>query len=346
MTCPPAQPVWSVELSRVVNVPDPRLVSRSYSFALVAGLVFSIAPGASAADYPVRQVRVVVPFPAGGGADTISRVVFAKLSEDFGQQFVIDNRGGGSGTIGAGVVAKAPADGYMILHDATGFSINPSMFASLPYNPARDFDPVFLAGIVPNLLVVHPSITAATVTDLIAMAKATPEGLNWASSGNGSVQHMALELFKVNAGIRLNHIPYKGGAPVLVDLIGGHIKFYFSNAAASSGHVKSRTIRAIAHTGRGRLAAFPALSPMSDTLPGYEAYEWNGVFAPAGTPAAVVNRLNTGLNAAIRAPAVVDRLASLSVQVRANTPADFGAYVKSETEKWGKIVRGANIKAE
>jgi tripartite-type tricarboxylate transporter receptor subunit TctC len=157
---------------------------------------------------------------------------------------------------------------------------------------------------------------------------------------------MALELFKVSAGIRLNHIPYKGGAPALVDLIGGHIRFYFSNAAASTGHVKAGTLRGIAHTGRGRLAALPDLPPMADTLPGYEAYEWNGVFVPAGTPRAIVTRLNSALNAVIKAPAVQDRMASLSVQVRANTPEDFGAYVKSETEKWGKVIRSANIKAE
>ena len=315
------------------------------SKALFIGLCAATL-SAAAADYPARQVRVVVPFPPGGGADTISRVLFTKLSEDFGHQFIIDNRGGGSGTIGAGLVAKAQADGYVILHDATGHSINPSMFATLPYNAARDFDPVFLAGTVPNLLVMHPSIKATTVTELIALAKATKEGLNWASSGTGSVQHMALELFKVSAGVPLNHIPYKGGAPALIDVVGGHTKFYFSNAAASSSHVRAGTVRSIAHTGRGRLAALPDIPPMADTLPGYEAYEWNGVFVPAGTPRAIVERLNTGLNAVIRMPAVVERMASLSVQVRANTPAEFGAYVKSETEKWGKIIRGANIKAE
>lgn len=313
--------------------------------ACIAAL-FLIPALATAADYPMRQVRVVVPFPPGGGADTISRTLFTKLSEDFGHQFIIDNRGGGSGTIGANIVAKASNDGYVILHDATGFSINPSMFATLPYHPARDFDPVFLAGVVPNLLVMHPSIKAGTVADLIALAKSTKEGLNWASSGNGSVQHMALELFKASAGIPLNHVPYKGGAPALVDVMGGHIKFYFSNAAASTGHVRSGTLRALAHTGRGRLAALPDIPPMADTLPGYEAYEWNGVFVPAGTPKPIVARLNSGLNAVVRAPAVSERMASLSVQTRANTPADFGTFVKTETEKWGKIIRGANIKAE
>lgn len=306
----------------------------------------AVVVSSGAADYPERQVRVVVPFPPGGGADTISRTLFAKVSEDLGRQFIIDNRGGGSGTIGAGLVAKSAPDGYVILHDATGFSINPSMLPSLPYKPAQDFAPVFLAATVPNLLVIHPSVKATTLAELIAMAKATKDGLNWASSGTGSVQHMAMELFKVSAGIRLNHVPYKGGGPALVDVVGGHIKFYFSNAAASSSHVKAGTVRAIAHTGRGRLAALPDIPSMSDTLPGYEAYEWNGDFVPAGTPTPIVDRLNKALNAAIRAPAVVNRLASLSVQVRANTPADFGAYVKSETEKWGSIIRGAQIKPE
>jgi tripartite-type tricarboxylate transporter receptor subunit TctC len=309
-------------------------------------VIFATAMSAAAADYPARQVRVVVPFPPGGGADTIARTIFTKVSEDLGHQFIIDNRGGGSGTIGAGLVAKASPDGYVILHDATGFSINPSMFASLPYNPARDFEPVFLAGTVPNLLVMHPSVKSTTVSELIALAKSTKEGLNWASSGTGSVQHMALELFKVSAGVALNHVPYKGGAPALIDVAGGHIKFYFSNAAASTGHVRAGTLRSIAHTGRGRLAALPDIAPMADTLPGYEAYEWNGVFVPAGTPRAVVERLNSALNAVLRAPAVNDRLATLSVQTRANTPAEFGAYVKSETAKWGKIIHGANIKPE
>ena len=296
--------------------------------------------------YPAKSVRVVVPFAPGGGADTLARILFTKLTEDFGQQFIIDNRGGGSGTIGAGVIARATPDGYAILHDATGHSINPAMFANLPYHTAKDFQPVFLAGVVPNLLVTHPSVNLASVTEVIDLAKATREGLNWGSSGNGSVQHMALELFRISAGIRLNHIPYKSGAPALADVMGGHLKFYFSNAAASTNLVKAGTLRAIAHTGRGRLAPLPALPPVADTLPGFEAHEWNGIFVPAGTSAAVIERLNAGLNTVIKAPAIVERLASLSVQSRANTPAEFGAFVAAETAKWGKVVRTANIKAE
>jgi len=296
--------------------------------------------------YPQRPVRVIVPYAPGGGADTLARILFGELTVSLAQQFVIDNRGGGSGVIGASLIAKATPDGYAILHDATGFSINPSLLPKLPYDPVRDFQPVFLAGVVPNLLVVHPSVTAATVADIIELAKASREGLNWGSSGNGSVQHMALELFRLKAGIRLNHVPYKSGAPALADLMGGQIKFYFSNAAASTNLVKGGSLRAIAHTGRGRLAALPNLPPVSDTLPGYEAYEWNGVFVPAGTPRAIVERLNTGLNAVIRLPSVVERLASLSVQTRPNTPSEFGKFVAGEMEKWATVIRTANIKAE
>jgi tripartite-type tricarboxylate transporter receptor subunit TctC len=314
----------------------------------LCGLLFATLAAAAFGQqiYPTKPVRVIVPFAPGGGADTLARILFSELTVEFGQQFIIDNRGGGSGTIGASLVAKATPDGYAILHDATGFSINPSMFPKLPYNPVHDFLPVFLAGTVPNLLVIHPSVNAATVADIIELAKASREGLNWGSSGNGSVQHMALELFRISAGIRLNHIPYKSGAPALADVIGGHLKFYFSNAAASSNLVKAGTVRGVAHTGRGRLAALPALPPVADTLPGFEAYEWNGVFVPAGTPRAVIDRLNSGLNAVVRQPAIIDRLATLSVQTRANSPAEFGAFVAAETEKWGKVVRTANIKAE
>src|SRR5690348_7156430 len=178
---------------------------------LIGALFLSNAFGQQ--PYPQRPVRVVVPYAPGGGADTLARILFGELGPSFGQQFVIDNRGGGSGVIGASLIAKANPDGYAILHDATGFSINPALYPKLPYDPVRDFQPVFLAGVVPNLLVVHPSVTAATVSDIIELAKASREGLNWGSSGNGSVQHMALELFRLKAGIRLNHIPYKSGAP-------------------------------------------------------------------------------------------------------------------------------------
>jgi tripartite-type tricarboxylate transporter receptor subunit TctC len=317
--------------------------------ATLAVAALSIMAGAGAraeAPYPERPVRVIVPFPPGGGADTVSRILFAKLGETVGGQFIIDNRPGGSGTIGAGAVARAAPDGYTLMHDATGHSINPSLLKDLPYDTRKDFAPVFLAVLVPNLLVVNNQVPVRSVADVIALAKATPGGLDWASSGNGSAQHMALELFRQMAGIMLNHIPYRGGGPVLNDLIGGQIKFYFSNATASTPFVQAGTVKALAHTGRGRLASLPELPAMADTLPGYECFEWNGVFAPAATPRAIVERLNLGLNAAIRAPDVAKRLAELNAETRPNTPEEFGDFVAAEIDKWGRVVRAGNIKVE
>jgi tripartite-type tricarboxylate transporter receptor subunit TctC len=298
---------------------------------------------AAETDYPARPVRVIVPYPAGGGADTVSRILLAKLSDGLGQQFVIENRGGAGGTIGAAVAAKAERDGYTVLYDATAFSVNPSLYARLPYDTLNDFQPVFLASLVANLLVVHPSVEAKTVEDVIAIAKAAPGGLDWASSGNGTVQHLSLELFRLRTGVKLNHIPYRGGGPALNDLIGGQVKFFFSNGAASIGHVQSGALRAIAHTGRGRLRTLPEIPAVAETLPGIEAYEWNGVFVPAGTPAPIVAKLNAGLNAVLRQQEVIDRLNALNVEFRENTPEDFRAFVKAEMQKWERVVREANI---
>jgi tripartite-type tricarboxylate transporter receptor subunit TctC len=193
-------------------------------------------------------------------------------------------------------------------------------------------------------LLVNKSVEARNVADVIALAKATPGGLDWASSGNGTVQHLALEMFKHRAGIQLNHIPYRGGGPALNDLIGGQVKFYFSNAAASIGHVQSGTLKCIAHTGRGRLASLPDVPAMAETLPGFEAYEWQGLFVPAGTPAEIVQKLNTGLNAVLRQPDTAERLKQLNVEFRENTPEEFRGFVAAEMEKWGRVVREANIK--
>jgi tripartite-type tricarboxylate transporter receptor subunit TctC len=294
--------------------------------------------------YPARPVKVVIPYPPAGGADTVGRLLFQKLSEMWGTQFVIDNRGGAGGTIAAAAVAKAERDGYTIMYDATAHSVNPSLYANLPYDTVKDFQPVFLGALITNLLLVNKSVEARNVADVIALAKATPGGLDWASSGNGTVQHLALEMFKHRAGIQLNHIPYRGGGPALNDLIGGQVKFYFSNAAASIGHVQSGTLKCIAHTGRGRLVSLPDVPAMAETLPGFEAYEWQGLFVPAGTPAEIVQKLNTGLNAVLRQPDIAERLKQLNVEFRENTPEEFRAFVATEMEKWGRVVREANIK--
>ena len=310
---------------------------------------YGAATGASAqtaAAWPDKPVRVVVPYAPGGGADTLSRLLFAKVQEDLGQSFIIDNRAGGGATIGPALVAKSPPDGYTVLHDATGFSINPSLLPTLPYDPEKDFIPVFLAGQTPNLLVTHPSTEQATVAAIIAASKATDQGFSWASAGNGSVQHLALELLKTQTGAKLTHIPFKGGGPAINDVMGNHVKFLFTNAAGATPHVKSGKLKAIAHTGIGRLASLPDLPAVAETLPGFEALDWNGVFLPAGTPSAIVDKLNASLNRVILLAPVVERAGQLSIQTKANTPAEFAAFVKAETAKWGKIVRDGNITSE
>jgi tripartite-type tricarboxylate transporter receptor subunit TctC len=321
----------------------PRYPSRRAAIAAAAAGLFAPAL-ARAQTYPARPVRVIVPYSAGGGADTVSRILFQKLGAQFGTSFVIENRGGAGGTLGAAAVATAEPDGHTILYDATAHSANPSLFPRLPYDTLKAFRPVFLSAIVPNLLVVHPSVAERSVPDIIAAAKGAPGRLAWASSGNGSVQHLALELFRSMAAIDVAHVPYRGGGPALNDLVAGQVRYFFSNASSSIEHVRGGVLRAVAHTAKAPIALLPDLPAVSETLPGYEALEWNGVFVPARTPDAVVERLNAGLNEAIRDPAISARLASLMVATRPNTPDEFGAFVRAEIEKWGAVIREANIR--
>jgi tripartite-type tricarboxylate transporter receptor subunit TctC len=311
--------------------------------ATVAAPFLTRAANAQAA-WPTRPVRVIIPYPAGGGADTTGRIFFAKLGEVLGQQFVIDNRGGAGGTIAEAVAAKADPDGYTILWDATAFSVNPFLYPKLSFDYGKDFQPVFLASLVPNLLVLNKDVPAKTVADVIAMAKAAPDGLDFASSGNGTVQHLSLEMFRHMTGTKINHIPYRGGGPALNDVMGGQVKFFFSNGSASIGQVQAGAVKAIAHTGKGRLRTLPDLPPVSDTIPGFEAYEWNGLFVPTGTPAAIVQKLNTSLNGLLKQPDVTERLDKLNIDYRENTPEDFRAFVAAEMEKWSRVVKEANIK--
>jgi len=294
--------------------------------------------------WPERPVRVMVPYPPGGGADTTARIIYARLSETLGQQFVVENRGGAGGTIGEAVLARAAPDGYSILHDATAFSVNPYLYADLPFDYRKDFDPVFLVSLVPNILVVTPSVPVKTVADLIALAKASPDGITMASSGNGTLQHLCLELFKLRTGLKITHVPYRGGGPALTDVMAGQINYFFSNGSSVVGFIKAGKLKAIAHTGKGRLASLPDIPPMSDTLPGFEAYEWNGVFVPHGTLRDVVANLNTALNAALVSPQVSQRFAQLNIESRQNTPDEFRAYVEGQMVLWSRVVKEANIK--
>jgi tripartite-type tricarboxylate transporter receptor subunit TctC len=317
-------------------------LTRRMLLAAMASAPLASVAGAQAV-WPDRPVRVMVPYPPAGGADTTARILYAKLSEDLGQQFVIENRGGAGGTIGEAVVAKAAPDGYTILHDATAFSVNGALYRDLPFDYRKDFDPVFLVSLVPNILVVTPSVPVNSVADLIALGKASPDGIAMASSGNGTLQHLCLELFRERTGLKITHVPYRGGGPALTDVMAGQVKFFFANGSAAIGFIEAGKLRAIAHTGKGRLANLPDVPPISDTLPGFEAYEWNGVFVPHGTPREIVTKLNAALNAALVSPQVSARFAALNIQSHQNTPEEFAAYVRGQTELWSRVVKEANI---
>jgi tripartite-type tricarboxylate transporter receptor subunit TctC len=298
---------------------------------------------ARAQSYPTRPIRIVIPYAAGGGADAVGRLFYARLSQIFGQPIVIENRGGGAGTIGANAIAHAANDGYALLHDTSSFAVNPFLLPNLPYDAVRDFEPVFLAAMVPIMLAVHPSVEARTVPEMIDLVKRTPGGVECGSSGNGTMHHLSLELFRLRTGVQLNHVPYRGGAPEMTDLVGGQIKYAFVDGTAALPFLRAGQIRALAHTATGRLAAVPDLPAMSDYIPGFEAVLWNALFAPAGTPEPVIRRLNAELNGMLRDPAFVERLDGLNMATRPNTPAEFRAFLVAEMQRWGTVVREARI---
>jgi tripartite-type tricarboxylate transporter receptor subunit TctC len=318
-------------------------LSRRAVLAGIAAAPFVRSASAEAA-WPTRPVQVMVPYPPAGGADTTARILYARLGTMLGQQFVVENRGGAGGTIGEAVVAKAAPDGYTILHDATAYSVNGALYPSLPFDYGKSFDPVALVSLVPNILVVTPSVPVKTLADVIAYAKAQPDGIDMASSGNGTLQHLSLEMFRAMTGAKVNHVPYRGGGNALTDVIAGQVKFFFSNGSSVVGLIQSGQLKAIAHTGRGRLKSLPDVPPASDTLPGFEAYEWNGVFVPHGTPTDIVRKLNGAINEAIASPEVKPRFEQLNIDTRTTTPEEFTAFVKDQTERWSKVVKDANIK--
>jgi tripartite-type tricarboxylate transporter receptor subunit TctC len=314
--------------------------------ALLAGLAAApfVRGSRAQAVWPTRPVQVMVPYPPAGGADTTARILYAKAGAMLGQQFVIENRGGAGGTIGEAAVAKAAPDGYSILHDGTAYSVNGALYSNLSFDYVRDFDPVALVSLVPNILVVTPSVPVNNFADVIAYAKAAPDGIDIASSGNGTLQHLSLEMFRFMTGAKVNHVPYRGGGPALNDVMGGQVKFFFSNGSSVVGLIQSGKVKAIAHTGKGRLKGLPDIPPASDTLSGFEAYEWNGVFVPHGTPGEIVRKLNGIINETISASDVRARFEQLNIETRPNTPEEFRAFVRDQMERWEKVVKEANIK--
>ena len=295
--------------------------------------------------FPLKPVRLLVPSTPGGSVDTVARTVGGRLSERWGQQLVIDNRTGAGGGIAASIVAKSPPDGYtLILGTVAAFAINVGMKKSLPYDPARDFSPITLMATQDLMLIVHPSIPARSVKELVALAKRQPGHYSYASAGNGTGGHLSGELFKSLAGIELLHVPYKGVAPLLVDLAAGEVSMTFASLLAGSAYVSSGKVRALAVTGARRSPSAPELPTMAEAgVPGYESSTWYGILAPARTPAAIIARLNQDVLTVLREPDVHDRLAKQGVFTVGTTPDAFRAHITREIRKWGEVMKAAGI---
>ncbi len=314
-----------------------------------AALVIAIMPAAAHAQtYPTKAIRLVIPFPPGGSTDLTGRVLGAKLGETFGQQVIVENRPGASGMIGNELVARAAPDGHMLTMGTIGaMSVNVSLFKSVPYDSSRDFAPITLTGNVENLLVVHPSLPVRTVKDLIALAAGKSGMLIFASSGTGNAPHLAGELFKQMAKVNLVHLPYKGGGPAMIDLAAGQVSLSFASMPSSLPFAKSGKLRAIAVGGAKRSPAAPEIPTIAESgVPGFEVTDWQGLLAPAKTPAAVIERLNRETIRILNEREVKDRLAAAGLVVVTNTPTQFAEFIRAEIDKWGRVIRSAGIKPE
>jgi tripartite-type tricarboxylate transporter receptor subunit TctC len=319
-----------------------RLLGR-ISFALVAALTVA---GAAAQGYPAKPVKIVVPYPPGGPTDIVARVVAQKLSEQTGQQFVVDNRGGGGGNIGAEAVARSSADGYTLLVATTAHAINRTLFKNLTYDLRKDFVPISQLTAGPLVIVANPSLPAKNVRELIAVARAKPGDLAFASSGNGQSTHLAAELFNTMAGTKMTHVPYKGSAPALTDTMGGQVSLFFDTMLSAMPHVRSGKLKALAVTSATRSPAAPDIPTVAESgLPGYEAIAWNGLLAPAGTPKEVVARLSVEVRKTLELPEIRERFAAQGFAAAWSSPEQYAAFLDNEVEKWAKVVKvsGATV---
>jgi tripartite-type tricarboxylate transporter receptor subunit TctC len=298
-------------------------------------------------DYPGRFVRFIVPYAPGGSSDVLARTIGAKLAESLGQSFVIDNRPGAGSMIGTDVAAKAPPDGYTIILSDMPHTINPSVYAKVPYDPVRDFAPITLIGVSPMFLFANASFEAPAVRDVVALAKSQPGRIAIASGGTGATTHLVAELFQSNAGVKLTHVPYKGAGPAIADVVAGQIPLTFTSMATAAPHAKSGRVRILGVTSARRLPAFPEVATFEESgVQGMLVEHWWGVMAPARTPAPVVERLRAEIVKAVNAPEVRERFAGLAVEPRSNTPEQFRALLEADIRRWGKVVRDAGIKLE
>lgn len=317
------------------------------ALAMVAASALALGPAAQAQEFPDRPVTLVVPFAAGGSTDVVARIIGQKMADDLGQQVVVENVAGAGGNLGADRVARAEADGYTILMGTVAtHALNPLILKTKPYDPEKDFAPVSLLVLVPNVLVVNPELPAKTVAELVALLKAAPEQYSYASSGNGTPLHLSGELFKKMADVSIQHVPYKGSGPALNDVIGNQVPVMFDNLPSSSGHIKSGTLRALAVTTKERAPSFPDVPTIAETIPGYETYTWNALFAPAGTPKEAIDRLNAAAKKALADPAVAEKMKDFSATIVASTPEELATHVTAELAKWGPVVKDANVQLD
>ncbi|MEO7727758.1 MAG: tripartite tricarboxylate transporter substrate binding protein [Burkholderiales bacterium] len=306
-----------------------------------------IAPRAFAQAYPSKPIRNIVPFPAGGTSDILARALGQKLTEEWGQQVVVDNRAGAGANIGAEVAAKAAPDGYTLFMMSTAHTINPSLYSKLSYDPVKDFAPITMLVATSQVLVVHNSLPVKTVREFIAFAKKHPGELLYSSAGNGGQPHLSAELFRMMTGISYVHVPYKGAPPAMVDLLAGHVALTFATAPSAVPFVKAGQLRALGVSTAKRIAALPEVPTIAEAgVPGYEAAGWNGLVAPAGTPAAIIDKLNGAFVKILRMPAVASYLSGQGADPDPGTPAEFSAYIKAEIVKWAKVVKDSGARVD
>ncbi len=308
-------------------------------------LFLTTAPAAYAQSYPSKAVRLVVPFAAGGSTDIIGRVVAQKLNEMWGQPVLVDNRAGGSTVIGTEIVAKAPPDGHTLLVTPAPFTIVPSLMPKLPYDPHKDFEPITLINTTPLVVVVHPGVPAKSIKELIALARSKPGALNYGSSGSGGSNHLAGELFNAMANVKMVHVPYKGNAPALTDLVGGHVDVVFNGLTSALPLVKSGKLRALAMTSLNRSATLPEVPTLDESgLKSFQAVAWNGLTAPARTPKDVIAKINTDVLKVIRSPELVEKLRAEGSDPVGSSVEQYAKFLREETAKWNKVIKVANIK--
>jgi tripartite-type tricarboxylate transporter receptor subunit TctC len=317
-------------------------------FLQLLGAMTVLSPASAIAQaYPTKAIRFIVPFPPGGGTDTVARAVAQRLAESLGQQVVIDNRGGANAIIGTDLGAKAVPDGYTLTFTLpAAVAVNPSLYPKLPYDPLRDFAPVTQLNTIALLLIANPGVPAKSVKELIALAKAKPGHVTFASSGNGSASHFAMELFKLMAGVDMVHIPYKGGGPALTDIVGGQVQLMSGPVIAALPMVKAGRVKALAVTSEKRIPGLPDVPAIAETVPGYESGIWHGVLAPAGTPRPIIKRLHFEIVKILGVPEVKERFAREGAEPVGNTPEQFGAFIKSEMVKYAKLIKAAGIRAD